>query len=365
MSNPSLHPPQDVAVVAIGRNEGQRVVRCLQAAVGQLNAAQRVIYVDSGSTDGSVTRAREMGVVVLELDMGVPFTAARARNLGMDHVRRTLPHVEFIQFLDADCEMLPGWIQRAAATLQSDPRLAGVAGVLRERFPEATIYNRLCDLEWQAPAPGETGAVGGNAMLRLSALAEVSGYNPALIAGEEPELCVRLRQSGWRLWRLREPMALHDADMKRFGQWWRRALRFGHAQTQVWLMHRRSPEAIWGRDLRSTVAWAVSPPLMALLVMGGLGWTLGGWWWLLGLIPLGLYVALALKVYLVRRRCGEATGDAALYAVFVTLAKFPQFLGMLRYLRDRWTGRQSTLVEYKGAHAPDALPAPVTVQVRG
>ena len=343
----TAHPDRPaVAVVAIGRNEGERMVRCLEAALAQVGEARLVVYVDSGSTDGSVGRARAMGVAVLELDLSLPFTAARARNVGFDHVRRRLPHVGFVQFLDADCEMLPGWIAAAAATLRADPTLAGVAGQLRERYPEATIYNKLCHLEWQAPA-GETRAVGGNAMMRAAALAQAGGYDPGLIAGEEPELCVRLRDRGWRLWRLAEPMALHDAAMTRFAQWWRRAVRFGHAQTEVSRMHRDSPNRVWAKETRSTIAWSLGPPLLSLALIVALAATCGGWWWLLGLLPLGLYGLLALKIVLWRRRAGDPAGDAALYAAFVTLAKFPQLVGMLRYLRHRAAGRRSAIIEYK------------------
>ena len=55
-----------LAAVVIGRNEGDRLVRCLTSLKGQ---AAPVVYVDSGSTDGSVERARDMGAEVVSLDM--------------------------------------------------------------------------------------------------------------------------------------------------------------------------------------------------------------------------------------------------------------------------------------------------------
>jgi GT2 family glycosyltransferase len=342
-----------VAIVAIGRNEGQRMVRCLGAAIAQIGNPLAVVYVDSGSTDGSLSRAAAMGVTTVELEPRGRFTAAMARNFGWGVVRNRMPEIGFIQFLDADCEMLPGWIEAALAKLESDPEVAGVAGILRERFPGATIYNKLCDMEWQAPA-GETRAVGGNAMYRVKALSEIGGFNPSLIAGEEPEMCLRLRERGWRLWRLEVPMALHDAAMTRFSQWWRRAKRFGYAQTEVSRMHRSSPMRIWARDVRSTVFWAVGPPMAAVVASAGLAWSLGGWWWLLGLLPLELYDLLALKVYRSRRKAGATASDAALYAAAVTLAKVPQFLGLARYLAQDWSGGAPRLIEYKSSAAVTA-----------
>ena len=336
---------QHIAVVAIGRNEGRRMLRCLEAALRQ---AVHVIYIDSGSTDGSLERARELGAIAVPLDAGSPFTAARARNLGLAYVREHLPHVQLIQFLDADCEMFPRWLNTAAAKLSEDSTLAGVAGVLRELHPDASLYNRLCDMEWQAPA-GESAAVGGNAMFRVAALADVGGYDPLLIAGEEPEMCVRLRHKGWRLWRLEAPMALHDAQMTRLSQWWKRAVRFGYAQTQVSQMHKGSPHRIWARQTRSTILWTLVPPLLAISATVVLAVAPGGWWWLLGLAPMLMYDLLALRIFIARRQMGQGVADSFLYATATTLAKFPQFVGAMRYLRRRRTGLPGEIIEYKDA----------------
>jgi GT2 family glycosyltransferase len=346
----------EVAVVAIGRNEGERMVRCIEAALGQVSGPGAVVYVDSGSTDGSLERADELGATAIELQPRDKFTAAKARNFGWSYVRRHLPDVRLIQFLDADCEIMPGWIETARGKLQEDPRVAGVAGVLCERFRDATIYNRLCDMEWQSPS-GEALAVGGNAMYRVEALEEVGGFDPSLIAGEEPELCLRLREKGWKLWRLPVPMAVHDAAMTRFTQWWRRAVRFGYAQTEVTLLHRHSLKRIWARETRSTVAWAVGPPLLTAVAVLVLASTAGGWWWLLGLLPLELYDALFLKVYSSRRRAGAPAGDAALYAAAVTVAKIPQFIGLVRYLLNRLQGKGPRLIEYKSPPVAGAAEA--------
>src|ERR1700733_8869724 len=74
----SLPMPSKFGVVVIGRNEGQRLITCLQS----LSDATAVIYVDSNSTDGSVKAAQDRNINIIELDLSVPFTAARARNAG-------------------------------------------------------------------------------------------------------------------------------------------------------------------------------------------------------------------------------------------------------------------------------------------
>src|SRR5262249_30270274 len=160
-----------------------------------------IVYVDSGSTDDSVAFARSRGVEVVELDMSIPFTAARARNEGLDRLLKVDPEVHFVQFVDGDCEVQQGWLQKAEQTLQSETAVAVVCGRRRERFPQSSIYNRLCDMEWDTPI-GEAGACGGDAMMRVPALRQVGGYRASLIAGEEPELCTRLRGAGWKVLRL-------------------------------------------------------------------------------------------------------------------------------------------------------------------
>ena len=187
-----MSAPVRLGAVAIGRNEGQRLERCLDALLAQGLAT---VYVDSGSTDGSREAARRRGVEVVELDLSLPFTAARARNAGFERLLELHPAVEFVQFVDGDCELVPDWIERGLAALLAEPDLVAVCAQRKERFPEASPWNRLCDLEWDTPV-GEAEACGGDALYRRSALEAVGGFDPRLIAGEEPELCFRLRRQG-------------------------------------------------------------------------------------------------------------------------------------------------------------------------
>ncbi|MGB0440619.1 MAG: glycosyltransferase family 2 protein, partial [Paracoccaceae bacterium] len=207
-----------VGAVVIGRNEGQRLIDCLTSMRGQV---ARIVYVDSGSTDGSQDAATALGAEVVGLDTSVPFTAARARNAGLDHLAAQGRVPGLVQFVDGDCVLDPEWITRAGAFLQDHPEVAVVCGRRRERFPEATVFNRLIDAEWDTPI-GEAKACGGDALMRFDALRDAGGYDPGLIAGEEPELCVRLRAAGWKVWRLEAEMTLHDAAISRVGQWWSR-----------------------------------------------------------------------------------------------------------------------------------------------
>ena len=167
-----------IGVVAIGRNEGERLRACLESARRDCEA---LVYVDSGSTDDSVEIARSLGAQVVDLDLSIPFTAARARNAGFERLCREWPDVTYVQFVDGDCELEAGWIAKAEQTLDSED-WAVVCGRRRERYREATIYNRLCDMEWDTPV-GPAAACGGDAMMRVDVFRQVGGFSEDLIAG--------------------------------------------------------------------------------------------------------------------------------------------------------------------------------------
>lgn len=312
-----------VDAVVIGRNEGARLIACLDSLAGRV---RRLVYVDSGSADGSVAAAEARGAEVVALDMTQPFTAARARNAGLARLANDPP--DFVQFVDGDCELRPDWIATAAAFLRDHPDVVVACGRRRERFPETSVWNRLCDREWNTPV-GEAGACGGDALMRHVAVVAVGGYDPSLIAGEEPDLCLRLRRAGGRIWRLEAEMTLHDAAMTRFGQWWRRTRRAGHAFAEGAWRHRAGPEGHWRHETRRALIWGAGVPLVALLA--------GLWhpaaWLILGLWPVQV-VRLAPRMGL------EA-------AFFTVLGKLPEAQGVIGYHLGRLTGKRRGLIEYK------------------
>ena len=325
-----------VAIVAIGRNEGPRLQRCLASLAGRSSA---VVYVDSGSTDGSPEEARRAGASVLPLDPATPFTAARARNEGLTLALALIPDLEFVQFVDGDCELHPDWIACGVATLQANPKIAVVCGRVRERNRDASIYNRLCDLEWDGPA-GEVASCGGNALHRVAPFREVGGFSPALIGGEEPELCLRLRRREWKIWRSPAEMVLHDADMTRFRQWWRRAFRAGWGYAEAFAIHGASRDRFRARENRSILFWGALVPvasLAAALPTRGLSL----------LLACAAYVALGFRIYRRSVDLGAQGGDARLLATFTVLAKFPQAAGQAQFAILRAMGRGRRVVDWR------------------
>lgn len=326
-----------VGVVAIGRNEGERLKACLRSA---LAVSARVVYVDSGSDDGSVEFAQAHGVRVVVLGTDVPFTAARARNAGMRALVEEWSGVEFVQFVDGDCELDPGWVPFALRFLRREPRAAVACGRRRERHPEASVYNELCDLEWDTPV-GEARSCGGDALIRVAAFTECGGYRDGMIAGEEPEMCVRIRAAGWSVHRLEHEMTLHDAAITRLGQWWRRALRSGHAYAEGASLHGAPPERHGVRSVRSAMAWGLALPVVTL----ALAWHTRG---LSVLVFAVLLVSNVLRNRAAERRRGRTPRQATLLAISYLAMKLPQAQGVLLFAWRRLTRRQATLIEYKG-----------------
>jgi GT2 family glycosyltransferase len=327
-----VHDQGGAGVVVIGRNEGERLRRCLVSVVRQ---AAVVIYVDSGSADDSVNVAKNSGVQIVELDPGLPFTAARARNEGFRRLRELHPDLTYVQFVDGDCELCLGWLASAAKFLRDQEEVAVVSGRLREKHPAHSIYNTLCDIEWDTPPVGEVKACGGIAMIRIDAFERVQGFRTDLIAGEEPELCVRLRSLGWRIWRLGEEMALHDSAMLRFGQWWKRMQRGGYAFAQGAALHGAPPELHGVRESLSALFWGLGIPLFALVSLVLIG-------------PLGLatFAVYPLQVVRLALRGARSTRENWWRALFLVIGKFPEMLGQLKFF-TRWLGRRSRLIEYK------------------
>ncbi|GGB37187.1 hypothetical protein GCM10011380_28250 [Sphingomonas metalli] len=325
-----------IAVIAIGRNEGERLKTCLRS----LPTEARRVYVDSGSTDGSVAFAQAMGVEVVTLPPGTRFTAALARNAGLAAIGAE--EADFVQVVDGDCELDPDWIAAAVAALRAEPDLAVVFGRRRERFPDASVYNRMCDDEWNVPV-GIAMSCGGDALFRRTALDAAGGYNPDLIAGEEPDLCQRLREAGWRIRRIDAEMTRHDAAMTRIGQWWRRTERSGHAFAELAWRHGAKGDPHWRREVKSIAVWAAALPLVALVA----GAILGVW---ATLLVLALYPAQIARIAQRMRRARNLPPRFAwALGFFLVAGKFAQAKGAARFHWRRLSGRRGGLIEYKGA----------------
>lgn len=334
-----------IGAVVIGRNEGERLVRCLQSVLKEIPI---VAYVDSGSKDESVERARQLGVIAIPLQEG-PYTAARGRQTGFIELAARHPELAYVMFIDGDCLLQPGFVKKAVEYLEANPKTCGVSG--RRREEGANTWSRIIDVEWDIPS-GSAEYIGGDSLFRVAALKQCGGWAPELIAGEEPDLCFRCRDLGWTCWRIPDEMSLHDIRMNRLGEYWKRSVRAGHAYVEVSLRRRHGYHGRWMKQTLSILLYAAALPVV------GIALTLV--WWPLGLVLVLGYARLAWSIYRWSRARGRDGKLSAIVSGLTILGKFAGLVGVAKYATGRLSGKRVTIIEYKAGasqeSADSALP---------
>jgi len=339
---PTAVPPL-VSVVVIGRNEGPRLAACLQSirAMRVDGFDTEVIYVDSDSSDGSPETAAGLGVRVIRVKPERP-SAALGRNAGWKAARG-----QFILFLDGDTLLHRNFVWRGLDELR-DPAVAIVWGHRRELAPQQSLYVRVLDLDWVYP-PGDSEFCGGDALVRRDALELVGGFDQSLIAGEEPEMCRRIRAHGYRIVHINAPMTRHDLAVTTFRAYWRRAFRAGHAYAEIAARFGDSADPLWRSEARRNLIHGgvlVLAPLVPLLTA-------------LLLSPPASLLAIVLQLSIAQlvvertaKRCAWKHKDPRtlwLYAVHSHVQQVPILFGQLAQRLDARRGRQRRLIEYKAA----------------
>ncbi|MBX2808515.1 MAG: glycosyltransferase [Cellvibrionaceae bacterium] len=326
-----------IGFVAIGRNEGERLKVALRA-IRSLCPNAPVVYVDSGSDDDSVAFANSLQITTVELDMSIPFTAARARNTGFETLLLNHPQLEFVQFMDGDCELQAGWIETAHSALHADNNIGIASGRREEKYPQASIYNTLIDIEWNTPV-GETLAVLGDMFVRVSVFKAIKGFDETIIAAEDDDFCIRARRAGHKVYRLDALMSRHDANITRLSQWYRRSKRGGHGYANIFRLHGKGPDKYFHGALKSVLFWGalipcafaiflfVKPTIALLLLLG--------------------YIAFVGRTILRKLKAGTPLKIALAYGLLIYTGKIPEFMGVLHYLKNHLLSRKHQLIEYK------------------
>lgn len=311
-----------LSVVVIGLNEEARLQTALQAVFDTrpVGYMLEVFYADSGSKDRSIAIAEAMPFVqVLRLKASRP-SAAKARNLGLAHARG-----QFVQLIDGDSVLQPGWLEAAVQTLEATPDVACVFGQCVEAFPDQSIYMKVCGLDWHISA-GDHRLCGGNSMWRRDVIAAHGFFDEALQLGEEPDLCYRVRQQGHRIVCLDRPMVLHDLAMTNFKQYWNRGEATGKAYARVAARYWRLPEKMWLRETLRNFA----EPLLWLLVTAIGSWFVGGWGALGMLLVLWLLRAFKIAIGARARSSGWVAG--MLYGLHCQFLRLPIVVGQVKGL---------------------------------
>jgi glycosyltransferase involved in cell wall biosynthesis len=327
-----------LSVVVIGRNEGERLARCLDSIAHMHHPGfdVEIIYVDSGSTDHSIPLAEARGARVIALHPERP-SAALGRNAGWRAAQGAN-----VLFLDGDTVLHPDFVAASLADLAAEPN-AVVWGHRRELHPEQSIYNRVLDLDW-IYAPGPTLFCGGDALFRHSALSATNGYDDTLIAGEEPELCRRISSLGFNILHVDRPMTGHDLAITRFAQYWKRSHRAGHAYAEVSARLAARGQAFWAEEAmrnrnRALTLMAILPIALVLAAIFRSALPL--------LLALAFYALLVLRSAYKARWKSKDKLTLLLYGVHSHLAQIPIYFGQLAYRHNQRKGQRAALVEYK------------------
>ncbi len=327
-----------LSIVIIGRNEGERLDRCLKSvlAIEAFGGASELIYVDSASTDGSNLRAAQFGAKTLSIGSAHP-CAAVARNIGWRAAQAPI-----VLFLDGDT-ILDGKFLMSSIGEFSDQQVAVVFGNRREIDPSGSIFNRILDLEWMV-APGPVEFCGGDALMRRDVLERVGGYDERLIAGEEPELCRRIRALGYTIKHVNRPMTGHDLAIRRFAQYWRRALRTGYAYAEVSERFKHTDLPLWREQARGNrVRGAVLSVLTVSALSGAIAlrmvWPL--------LVAMAIIAGLAVRTANRSKWRSSNLATRLAFGLHSHFVQIPILFGQLRYFYYRATGKTAQLIEYK------------------
>ena len=322
----------DIDVVIIGVNSEKTLSSCIQSVLQSryTRGAVRIFYVDGGSTDGSVPLAKGFdSVTVIEIHPEFP-TPGLGRNAGWRAGSAPL-----VQFLDSDTLMDPDWLSKAAGALA--PETGAVRGNRDEIAPQASVYNWIGQLEWNAP-PGECEAFGGDVLVRRSVLEETGGYDEVLVGGEDPELSQRVRLKGWKIIQLDEPMTRHDLAMTSVRQYWKRCFRTGYGFAAVTSRFGFRSKGFWLHELIRIVVRGGGFLFFALLAFLGL---FEGPWGLLYLAP-GLLLLFFPRLFRVGYFMADkklARDQAKTYAMHCSLVVIPEFFGLTRFYWGKFMKR--------------------------
>lgn len=317
-----------LGVVVIGRNESKNLFNCLEAVI---KLGCPVVYADSNSSDGSPEMAARLGVTVIRLDHSSPFTASRGRKEGCDYLAMHWPKLDYVLFTDGDCIINDEFVLNALSIMSLAAEIGVVCGGLTERNPTASLYNRIAALEWESPA-GLVNSCGGNALMRLRAYALAGGYDASIQAGEEPELCSRIRRSGFKVMRIEASMGSHDLDMHLISQWWCRGIRTGFGALDVRM---RFGIHHFDRILISAWVWVLGWPILNVALVVAASVWLGG----CGAFGTSLLMLLILLIQVVRiahsaRARGLSSIDALAYGFLMMANKWSCAWGQLKWWRQ-------------------------------
>ena len=198
-----------VSIIVIGRNEAQRIEKCLRSVFASLPSREdcEVIYVDSASEDDTVAIASRFPIRILQLRNSWKLSPSAGRYIGYQHARG-----KYLLFVDGDSLLFKRWLINACAFLDNNPTCGGVAGIMHQAYLSRKGNCIAVAKNYFSQRPSEpvrqAVSLSGIAMYRRDAMEKAGTFNPFLTTGEECELALRIQDAGYSLARIYEPMCI-------------------------------------------------------------------------------------------------------------------------------------------------------------
>jgi hypothetical protein len=232
-----------IAIVVPARNEARFLPDLLQSLQRELQGSAwrwRILVADNGSTDETARIARRAGATVVDT---AGSTVGQARNLAVE-----ASESEVLVFLDADMIVSPGWARRVEEWL---PELRGedllvVGGSIAA--PPGHGWPGRVWFPVRGSEPRATRHVGsGHMLLSRHDFDALGGFDPALHASEDYDLCRRALDRGGRILEDNGLPAYHQGAPRSLGDFARRELWHGGAGVLGDLLKQRVTilSAIW------------------------------------------------------------------------------------------------------------------------
>lgn len=227
----------DCDVIIVNYNAGGFLAHCVASVLPEVSG--RVIVVDNASVDGSVAEAAarfsaDRRVDIIRKGENTGFAAACNTGIGASHA-------PYLLFLNPDCQVRSGSLQRMMAVLAGDGRAGMVGGLLLgSDGTEQPGGRRAVPTPWRAfvrafglhrlgsrwplfsdvnlheqPLPSqpvEVEAVSGALMLvRRAALDDVGAWDEGyFLHCEDLDWCMRFRQRGWQILFVPDAPVVHE-----------------------------------------------------------------------------------------------------------------------------------------------------------
>lgn len=228
-----------------------------EAAIRSLPEGCAVVFMPLGPMNEAVAAARKAGAEIADIGKG-PQTAGRAKNAGYRHLKKILPGVRYVQFMDAASVLDPDWLVHAEKFMERRPEVAVIEGRMRRRNGDEVRFPTVAE-QRKNETPGEiVSVVAPGAFMRTESFEAAGGFRGDLLSCEDDDLCIRQRRRGAHIWRLESDMMIREP---RKTSWWKRAVLRGFDNAYAMSLHGGPPERHGVGETVRAVLWGFFIPV--------------------------------------------------------------------------------------------------------